>query len=236
MQRDRDRCPPGRRRVLSPGALGAAGERGAELGAQGGRGRHHHPVAPAQRQVPRDELGEEHDHREPHRVAPRRRVEAGVGTKQREVRLQPFDRPARARVRTAIAQATALAGAHRQRSDRAELPGQRGEPARQREPRRVGRQRVLGGVRAQPLHVRRKLGGRVSVALDRPSGQVERRSRSARGRAPPRDPDRPPSVCRRLTSEWIALSWTRIRSPSLTRLRSVISAGSPNSVGDDSAA
>ena len=81
MQRDRDRSRQADAECCSAGALGAAGERGAELGAQGGRGRHHHPIAPAQRQVPRDQLGEQHDHREPHRVAPRRRVEAGVGTK-----------------------------------------------------------------------------------------------------------------------------------------------------------
>ena len=154
VQRDRDRSrqPDAERGPAE--ALGAARERGAELGAERGGGRDDHPVAPAQRQVTRDQLGEQHHDREAQRVTTGRRLETDVRAEYPEAGAEALDRAVGARLGAAVAPPAGLAGAHGQRPDRAQLPRQGGQPPRQHQPRGLGRERMLRGVRAQPRHVR----------------------------------------------------------------------------------
>ena len=96
--------------MQAAGKFGAAREGGAELGPERRGGGDDHPVAPAERQMSRDQLGDEDDHGQPQRVTARRRLQAGVGAENREVGAQLLEPPARARMGAAVAQAAGLAG------------------------------------------------------------------------------------------------------------------------------
>ena len=106
-------------------------------------------------------------------MAARRRLEAGVGAEHREIGPGLLESPVGARVGAAIAQAARLAGGDRQRAHRAKLPGERRKPSRERQSGRIRRQCVLSGVRASASDVRRELGTRSAVSLNRAGGEIE---------------------------------------------------------------
>lgn len=118
----------------------------------------------------REELSHQHDHGQTKGMATRRRSQRRVGADLRQVGCGLVAQPSNTGARPALAERSTLAGRGRERPDGAELPGQCGEPARQRRHPGVSSPGERVGLGAQLAHLPRERRCGATVTLDRACG------------------------------------------------------------------